>query len=190
MTASQQSPTERDLELLSAYLDGELTDRERNKLERRLNQERALQDELTALRDTVALLHELPQLKAPRNFTLDPEHYSRAIPWWKRLFMLENVLQLSGALGAVASVALIVLALLVNNGNLERETRSDGADTAGSVALLPTDTPLPTMTLLDEHLEETAIAPVSRERHSPKSVPLRERLQFPAMYRIRRTMAS
>lgn len=158
MAASQQPPTERDLELLSAYLDGELSDRERNTLERRLDQERALLHELNALRDTVALLHDLPRLKAPRNFTLDPAKYSRAIPWWKRLFTLENTLQLSGALGAVASIVLIVLALIANSGDLARETRGDLADSSESIALVPTITALPSMTVLANELDQTAIA--------------------------------
>lgn len=59
-----------DTELLSAYIDGELTDAERLALEIRLDAEPDLRRELTTLRQTVALINQLPKLKAPRDFTL------------------------------------------------------------------------------------------------------------------------
>ncbi len=63
--------TERDYELLSAYIDGELPDSERLALERRLQEEDFLQRELAALQQSVTLINHLPTLRAPRDFTLD-----------------------------------------------------------------------------------------------------------------------
>lgn len=63
--------TDHDYELLSAYLDGELLDTERAELEARLEQDATLRRELNALRRTVALVSQLPVMKAPRDFTLD-----------------------------------------------------------------------------------------------------------------------
>ena len=57
-------------ELLSAYLDGMLSERERERLEARLSEDPALRAELRAMHHTVSLLHELPQVAAPRNFIL------------------------------------------------------------------------------------------------------------------------
>lgn len=112
---------DRDLELLSAYIDGELDDRDRVDFERRLAGDAPLRDALAELRATVALVRELPRLKAPRSFALDPAIHQRRAPWWKRLFATGTVLQLSGALGAAASVVLIVAALLLNAPGTEEE---------------------------------------------------------------------
>lgn len=112
MAAFHNIPTERDLELLSAYLDGALTHRERETLEQRLVQESALREALDDLRTNVALMRRLPRLKAPRDFTLAPTLYGHKPPWWKRLFAFEIALQVSGALGAAASLVLITVAIL------------------------------------------------------------------------------
>jgi anti-sigma factor RsiW len=60
----------RDLELLSAYLDGELKQSDSTKLENRLKTDPELASVLTDLRATRTLLRRLPSRKAPRNFTL------------------------------------------------------------------------------------------------------------------------
>ncbi len=65
-----KSERERLDELLSAYLDGQLSDRERVQLEARLASDAPLQKELEALRRTVAIVSELPRLPVPRNFIL------------------------------------------------------------------------------------------------------------------------
>jgi hypothetical protein len=124
MTVSPQIPSDRDLELLSTYLDGELTDREKEKLEQRLAREKTLRATLDDLRETVTLVRDLPRLKAPRDFTLDPSICAHPAPWWKRLLPLETALQLSGALGAAASIMLIVLAVLLGQGTSEKSSMS------------------------------------------------------------------
>jgi anti-sigma factor RsiW len=63
----------RDLELLSAYLDGRLEARQRDQLEARLRSNKELADTLQGLAQTRMLLRNLPKLKAPRNFRLTPE---------------------------------------------------------------------------------------------------------------------
>jgi anti-sigma factor RsiW len=69
MTENRQ----RDLEALSAYLDGMLADDERSRFEARLVDEPALRAELEGLRSTRDLLRSAPHYAAPRNFTLTPE---------------------------------------------------------------------------------------------------------------------
>lgn len=64
---------EKDFEALSAYLDGQLGDRERARLEARLQTEEALRAALERLQNTRAVLRGLPPLPVPRSFTLDPE---------------------------------------------------------------------------------------------------------------------
>ncbi len=61
---------QRDLDLLSAYLDGELSPSDSTRLEARLRSERELVSVLDDLRATRTLLRKLPKRRAPRNFTL------------------------------------------------------------------------------------------------------------------------
>lgn len=68
--STEPNLTEQDYELLSAFIDGMLEDEERKALQARLMQEPLLRQELTALRQTIAIVKQLPTLKAPRNFTL------------------------------------------------------------------------------------------------------------------------
>ena len=61
---------ERRDELLSAYLDGELGDEGEARLEAQMVSDPALQAELEALRQAVALVRDLPPVPTPRNFIL------------------------------------------------------------------------------------------------------------------------
>lgn len=60
----------RDLELLSSYLDGQLSSSDVARLEARLKTDPQLADVLSDLRATRTLLRKLPKRRAPRNFTL------------------------------------------------------------------------------------------------------------------------
>ncbi len=61
---------DRDLELLSSYLDGQLTPSDSARLESRLKSDGQLASTLDDLRAARALLRQLPKRRAPRNFTL------------------------------------------------------------------------------------------------------------------------
>ena len=61
---------QRDIELLSAYLDGQLSPSDSARLESRLHSDRELVSVLDDLRAARTLLRKLPQRRAPRNFTL------------------------------------------------------------------------------------------------------------------------
>lgn len=63
----------KDQELLSAYLDGELSKRQRVRLETRLKREPDLSRSLEELQRTRRILQAMPAIKAPRNFTLTAE---------------------------------------------------------------------------------------------------------------------
>jgi anti-sigma factor RsiW len=65
--------TNRDVETLSAYLDEQLTPRERIRLERRLRKDPELKNEIEQLRHTRQLIRNLPKVRAPHNFTLSPK---------------------------------------------------------------------------------------------------------------------
>jgi hypothetical protein len=64
---------EKDLETLSAYLDGELTVKERERVERLLEVDQDLQSWHEKLKRTRSVLRSTPPLRAPRNFFLTPE---------------------------------------------------------------------------------------------------------------------
>ena len=63
----------RDVERLSAYLDGELSQAERARLESRLARDVGLSAALDELRATRALLRRTSRRRAPRSFTLTPK---------------------------------------------------------------------------------------------------------------------
>ena len=60
----------REIENLSAYLDGQLDSKESAKLESRLKTDPELESALRDLRSARSILRQLPARKAPRNFTL------------------------------------------------------------------------------------------------------------------------
>lgn len=66
-------PSYRDVELLNAYLDGELDSTQRQRLESRLGSDLELKSILEELREARMVLRRLPQRRAPRNFTLTPK---------------------------------------------------------------------------------------------------------------------
>jgi hypothetical protein len=129
MAAYHKPPAERDQELLSAYLDGELTEREQQKLQARLVRDEHLRAALDDLREVVKLVHSLPQVKAPRSFTLDPAVYGHQPPqpWWRRLLNLGTILQLGGALGTAAAAVLLVLAFTLGTGEEQATPRDQTA---------------------------------------------------------------
>ena len=59
-------------ETLSAYIDGELAGRERAQVEQHLKECQACAENLRTLRQTLALLKELPVIPAPRSFAVRP----------------------------------------------------------------------------------------------------------------------
>jgi hypothetical protein len=97
-----------DLELLSAYIDQQLTAAERAALDQRLENEPALQLALDELRTTVGLLRELPPARPPRSFVLDPQSVAPkrvwSFPW----------MQLGSAL--VAATLLLVFGFVLTRG--------------------------------------------------------------------------
>jgi hypothetical protein len=97
-----------DSELLSAYLDNELSAAERVNLERRLGADPGLQAELEDLRAVGVVLKSLDPLPPPRSFTLDPAQVARPRPF----FPLTWFMQLGSGLAGLALVLLASIQLL------------------------------------------------------------------------------
>lgn len=64
--------SDRDLELLSIYLDGQMNQAEQARLEARLQKDPDLQTAYEQLHRTRLVLRSLPRMRAPRNYTLSP----------------------------------------------------------------------------------------------------------------------
>ena len=71
---------QRDLEILSSYLDGQLKPSDSARLEARLSSDSDLRAVLDDLRAARGLLRHLPMRKAPRNFTLTPKMVGKNPP--------------------------------------------------------------------------------------------------------------
>ncbi len=110
-------PSFRDVEQLSAYLDGQLKADEAARLTSRLAADPQLASVFEALRQSRAVLHHLPQRRAPRNFTLTPKMVGqkpplpRAYPFFRFSAALTAVLLLfTFAINAIGSIPLGTMA--------------------------------------------------------------------------------
>jgi hypothetical protein len=101
---NQQPNIERVRDLLSPYLDGEVTDEERALVEEAIATSPELREDLETLRQTVALVASLPRVAAPRPFTLSEADVSAAALAPKKYF---------GLLPAWASGLAVLAAALV-----------------------------------------------------------------------------
>jgi anti-sigma factor RsiW len=144
----------RDLETLSAYLDGQLSPRHTRKLESRLKQEPNLQRAFTELQQTRLALRSIPRVRAPRNFSLTPEMAKglagkRATAW--RGFQTMRLV----AVAASVVFAVIFAGDLLLGGRIQSKT-----------ALAPAAEPAAEMYAMDEAAAEAAgeaEAPMSME---------------------------
>jgi hypothetical protein len=104
------SPAETDQELLSAYLDQELTAAERLNLERRLGGDALLRAELEELRTMRALLRDLDPVPVPRSFALDPAKVARPRPFLPLTWFMQLGTGFAGlALVLLATVQMIAV---------------------------------------------------------------------------------
>ena len=95
-----------DQEQLSALLDGQLSAGEQARLEARLQVEPRLRQELAELRNTAQALRGLPQVRAPRNFTLSPKLARRG---WSLPSFTFPTLRLATAFATTAFAFVLVL---------------------------------------------------------------------------------
>ena len=98
----------RDVELLSAYLDGRLKPSDATRLESRLSADPALRATLEDLRQTRGLLRKLPQRRAPRDFRLTPKMAGIRAPEPRSVPIFRFATALAGLL-FMAAVALNAL---------------------------------------------------------------------------------
>ena len=101
------TPSLRDVEQLSAFLDGQLSQADKARLESRIETDLELAAVLEDLRSARAILRQTPRRRVPRNFTLTPRMVGirppvpRLVPalsWASALAMLLFVFTLGGGL--------------------------------------------------------------------------------------------
>jgi len=140
--------TDRDAQLLSAYVDNLLSEAERQALEARLEQDAFLRRELAAMRQTVQWLNTLPPLKAPRAFTLTPAMVEAAQQDTGPANVVRIPRSLWYAAASAAALVLVVVGILVMLRSQLSETVStapaalqlDGAGDAPQIAQQATPT--------------------------------------------------
>jgi hypothetical protein len=113
----------RDFKKLSAYLDGQLSPRQRNHLEARLKKETELQATLLDLRHTLTLLRTTPRQRSPRNFTVTPEMVGQPRKVNARLY---PAFRLASALASL----LFVVVVVGDTFGIEESLYSTGVDQA------------------------------------------------------------
>lgn len=118
-----------DIELISTYLDGQLTGAERLAFENRLQNDSDLRRQVAEMRQTVALLKALPTLTAPRNFTLTPAMVRAKQP-------PRRITYTFSMLSAAAAILMIVVGFTLFSTQLGVGARQNTASSSdGSVAL-------------------------------------------------------
>lgn len=180
-TKRDKEQEQRD-ELLSAYLDGQLSAEVRTRLEAELAADPALRAELEALRRTVALVRDLPRVSAPRNFIL-PQTVAprpRPVPLRSRR-SLAPLLTAATSLAALLFLAVLIGDLLISSAShralapaapLLVEKQEMVVVTAAEcqdVMTSPVATPSPT--LVPRAMEERGLALTATPIPSPTPVP-------------------
>jgi len=118
--------TDRDIELISSYLDSRLSPVENEKVRARLKSEPQFKQLLDEFTYTRRLLQALPQKRAPRNFTLSPDK----LPVPRRAFWLQP------ALSFVSIAAAVMLVVVFSSSYLFGSARSSTAKEAAPQAAM------------------------------------------------------
>jgi hypothetical protein len=140
--------TTRDYELLSAYLDDQLSDSEGALLESRLKTDTALRSELHEISKTRLLLQSLPRLRAPRNYYIQAE-----------AIQTRPNLRLAPIFGIVSAVASVLLAIVIFS--------STFFSSSAPVAMAPApELPLETTTVQQE-IQRSGAAQITPTTEAP-----------------------
>ncbi|MEA3408554.1 MAG: zf-HC2 domain-containing protein [Chloroflexota bacterium] len=120
---------------LSAYLDGQLTDREQERVERHLAECTDCREDLATLRSTVDLLHAMPPVPLPRSFALpaSAEKERGRYRFWRRM---HTMLRTATAVASLLLVLLLSGDLAISLGFVPLAKRT--AETASEQTLVET----------------------------------------------------
>ena len=110
-----KSKEEKRQEQVAAYIDQQMGQAERERFEALLGQDADLQAELEAQQEVKSLLSQVPKLKAPRNFVLDPAVYGGKAPAPSFIELLYPKLRVATAAASFMFVILLGVGLLQSN---------------------------------------------------------------------------
>ncbi len=160
----QQSNIEQARELLSPYLDGEVSGEERGLVEEALAVSDELRADLDTLRQTVSLLQALPSVPAPRPFTLSEADVGLSAPaaGGRGFFGLPAWLA-----GLAAAAAALVCVLAV--GGLFLAGQSGGLSAPAELAGLNKEAASQAVQTESEPVEEAAEAPAAEAEIAPQA---------------------
>ncbi|NMC14429.1 MAG: hypothetical protein GYA34_16285 [Chloroflexi bacterium] len=154
----------RDWQVLSAYLDDNLSLQEKTRLESKLSTDADMREALEGLRRTRLLLRNSPQLKAPRNFTLTSrmvglkkqDRASRFFPLLKFSTVVASILFVFALLGDFVfkqtpqMAAIQQREAIVTQESAEAEfTEAEGPAAQHEVPMMPAATIPPTLEMMD-----------------------------------------
>ena len=151
-------------EILSAYLDGELSTREQTRLERSLQQRSDLQQALAELHQTRIILRSAARVRAPRNFSLTPAMVGGLKPSRKALFSF-NAWRLSSAMATVLLVLTVIGEWLSFSGPLATQVAMVSEPAAEALSVSPEAAMLPESTSSAAELRQSIT-----EEPSPKAL--------------------
>ncbi|MDX1600713.1 MAG: zf-HC2 domain-containing protein [Anaerolineales bacterium] len=137
MTRHLDHLSQRDLERLSAYLDGELSEQERSELEARLEEERRLQGALEELEGAVGYLRRLPQVRPPRNYALTPQVVGQRQATWGF-----PMLQFATAVAALLLVAVVGLDAVTSGAGVLPAAPAEQVGAPFAMQAAPTTAPM------------------------------------------------
>jgi len=181
----------RDLELLSAYLDGQLNPSDSARLESRIASDSSLRTALDNLRATRNLLRQLPSRRAPRNFTLTPQMASikpptpRIVPVFRLAtvlatflfiitFVINGLISLSASSFAAAPAPFAAGAAAPISAAQEAAPAPTSAPAATQApalplaAIAPTETPMPFGGGLAPTITETSTPEITLKSVAPQ----------------------
>lgn len=175
-------------ELLSAYVDGEVTAEEAREVEELLETSEDARRELAELQATVDLVRGLPELEPPRSFALDAAPKKRWTLWWPSV----------RATGLATSVAAMLLVGLVAGDmlNVLEQARFGGDDSEyasddSAFALLPAPESAPEAmagAAMDAPASpEPEVAPMESDAVQQESVPAAPAAAAPRMAKVEST---
>ena len=162
-----------DFEILSAYLDGELTPQEQSRLEHSLGQRSDLQQALDELRRTRIILHSASRVHSPRNFTLTAEMVGGLKPAGKSFFAF-NALRFSSALASILLVLSVIGEWFAFSGPLAAPVAMMSEPTSEAISLAPQTALLPAVTS-----ESTGMRQIPTEEPSAKALSAPEETTTP-----------
>jgi hypothetical protein len=171
--------TDRDLEMLSAYLDGEISRKDRERLEARLLEDEDLSTTLKQLQRTRQVMRSLPSMRAPRNYFVTAEMVgqnetrSRAFP----------ILRFASALASVLFILLFLGDMLVPRTGLMTSSKTiQVAETIMEAAEPPVTVAPQIESQLPEAQADQAMemAPVEGEAAAPLPEPTPDQPSEPA----------